>query len=273
MANTAPTGVVPAATTTPATTTEITNPAAVLAGAPATAGPAAAPAAPVPAVGATAAVPAAAAPAATDPQTDPDWLNKRIERAKTSAGTAEQARIFKELGVTNLDEAKAKVTAAKTAEDALKTKEQRLTEENATLKTTAAEAEELRAVVAERATLEMGQLSEAQQAAIRAMPGVGDKPAAQLKAINSLRAGGFIATTPVTAQQAAASAGVPAPAAAPAARPAVAAPASTTAAAGAPAPATVTSPDRKAEYAGLLKTNPMQAAVYADLYGSEVFSK
>jgi hypothetical protein len=227
----------PAATTTPAPTTPAT-PAAT------TAAPATTPAA---------AAPAATPPAATvEPTTakegDPNWLKQRIEQNSKST----QAKFLKDLGVTTIEEAKAKIEAAKKLEDDKKSEIQRVQDQLKALEPEAEKAKRLETTVTAYAAREMGALTEAQKTTIIGL--AGEDPAKQLETIEKLKAGGLLAAPP------------PAPAAttaAPAGKQSVPAPVSTTGAGGAPTPASPTSPDHKAVYEKLRDTNPMAAAHYA----------
>lgn len=207
--------------------------------APATTAPAAAPPAP-PAAAAPA--PAAAAPAAAAPadQSDPAWLEGRLARAKES----ERRAILNELGIDDPIKAKAALAAAKAAEEANKSSEQRAAELAAKLGTTQAEAERLRGIASEHAGRMMAVLTDEQKAAVVAI--AGDDPAAQLRTIGAL--------APTWAKQAA-----PTTDAAPAApKPATTAPAAAAPAAVSPG----SPPDHKSTYSQLRHSNPFEAAAY-----------
>lgn len=283
MANTAPTGV-----TDPPATTAAPGGAAPAAGAaqPGAAPAGATPPAPAPAAGAPAAPATQAAPAgapAGSPGTpapapagaapghegaDPNWLKDRLDRAKKSSEASTRAALLAEMGVTTIDEAKAKVAKAKELEEAGKTELQKANERATALQGEAAKAARLGQIVTQRAAAEMASLTDAQQAMVREL--AGEDPAEQLDKIDKLRKGGAIGAAPA-APAAPAPAGGAAPAAAPAARPPVPPPASTTAAGGAPPPATSESPNHKAVYEGLQKTNPLAAAQYLQRYEQLIY--
>src|ERR1700722_12163706 len=89
---------------------------------PPTSVPSPAPPAPTPPAPAPGAPPATPPPATPPTDTsDPKWLGQRIAQAKESA----TKETLKALGVESLDDAKARIAAAKTAEDAGKTQAQK----------------------------------------------------------------------------------------------------------------------------------------------------
>jgi len=206
-----------------------------------TAAPAAAPApqaAPSAPAAATPAAPAAGGetviPPLAQPQADPEWLGKRLGQAKKNAEDGARKALLAELGVDNIDAAKARIAAAKAAEEATKTEIQKATERAAALEAEAGRAKVLSQIVNERASSEMSSLSDAQQQTVKDL--AGDDPAAQLRTIDRLRKGGLLGITTVSAPAAPAAPIAPAPAA-PAAPAPLAAPASTAPTAPAPAPA------------------------------------
>lgn len=237
---------IPAGTAAPAApVTAAAPPAAVPAPAqpPATAAaPAAAPAVP--------ATPAAPAPGATvEPKEgDPNWLKQRFAQN----ANATTAKLLKDLGVTTIDEAKAKIDTAKKLEDEKKTDIQRANEKVKALEPDAARTKELIAIITERAETELGTLTEAQREAVKEF--AGEDPAKQLQTIDRFRKRGLLAASAPAA---------PEVTAAPTVRPAITPPASTSSAGGAPPPASPTTPNHKATYEKLLTQNPMQAAAYA----------
>lgn len=177
-------------------------------------------------------------------------FNDRIAQAKRSAAADAQATLLKDLGVDSLDVAKARISAHKTAEEAGKTEAQRTADKIKELEPLANEAKAAKATFARIATGQMVQLSEAQQAAVKAV--AGDDPARQLDVIEALRPTWAAATTPV-----------PPPAGTPPGREPLPLPASTSAAGGSPPPANPGAVDHKAIYAELREKNPMLAAQYA----------
>jgi hypothetical protein len=208
----------PAPATTPAATQAPAAPAPQAPAAPAPApAPAAQPAAP--AAGETV-VPTIA----SQPQGDPNWLKDRIAQAKRSAESEAQAKLLKDLGVDNVEAAKARIAAAKAAEDASKTELQKVTERANALAAEAARATKLAEVVSARAGYELASLTEAQQQAVKDL--AGDDPAMQLQTIDRLKKGGLLTAAAPSAPAAPAAPAAAAPAA-PAAPPPIAAPAST----------------------------------------------
>lgn len=184
--------------------------------------------------------PATAAPQIppADANAEPFWLKGRLERAEEQARKA----LLTELGITDPGAAKAALEAAKKAEEANKTAEQRAAELAQKLGTVQTEAERQAAVIQEYAARMFGVLTADQQGAVKAI--AGDDPAAQLRAINALG--------PTWAKQAEAAAPAPAP------KPATTAPAPD-APAGA---ATGSPPDHRAVYSDMRSRNPFAAAAY-----------
>lgn len=191
--------------------------------APADTAPPAPPAAPTPAPVPT--------PSATPEDTaDPAWLAGRLER--------ERKAILRELGVSDVANAKAALAAYRDQQEAAKSEAQRQAERIAQLELQAKRTADLEAVLATKAEREFGGLTNAQRAAVEAIAGA--DPAARLRAIDALR---------------------PTWDAAPSARP-LAAPASTSAAAPAPAPTAPAEQNVLATYEALASTNPAAAAAY-----------
>lgn len=188
-----------------------------------------------------------AAPTQAVPESDPQWLTKRLaqERAKGEAAALKAA------GFQTPDEAKAAAAAAKTAADASKTAEQRALEAEQRATTLAAENERQKAAVTEYAARMLVGLTAEQQAVVKDL--AGDDPAKQVQTITKL--------APTWAAQTAATTTTTPTATAPAAgtRPATTAPA-----AGAPSGATPAPADARSTYESMRTTNPFAAAQYGD---------
>lgn len=138
------------------------------------------PAGTTPSTPATPPAPAPAAAPTTDLPHDRQAFNDRIAQAKR----AEEARVLKDLGVDSVEAAKAKIKAAKDAEDAGKTELQKKSEELAALKPQADKAARQEAVIKEHAARMMVGLSEQQQKAVKDL--AGEDPAEQLRTITAL---------------------------------------------------------------------------------------
>lgn len=227
-----------------------------------------------PVVAAPPVAPVAAAPVVAPapdapPQTDPAWLNPRLEQAKRAA----QAALLAELGVEDPAAAKALLAAAKAAEEAQKTELQKARDEAAALKPKAARAAQLEQTIKSRADIELAGLTEAQRAAVTAV--AGDDSAKVLSTIDALKPTWVSAAPAPVATPAPAPAAQPAPpAAAPPAAPAIPAPpANTSPAPTAPTSGNVSPPDRKAEYQALKVKNPIAAAAYLNAYASEIYPR
>lgn len=210
--------------------------------------------------GAPAAPPAQNPPAAAPPAQPADTmtlttaqLNERLERAKST--------VLKDLGVSDLDKAKAAIAAAAKAEEDAKSAAQKLGETAATVKSLNDELERHKAVTRDHASRQLAVLTMEQQAAVKAL--AGEDPAMQLRAIDTLRPTWSVA--PVVAQ--------PQPAAPPSAAPAPAPPATTAppAAAAPPAAGPSSPPDHKSEYKALQKTNPVAAAHYLQAHAKQIY--
>ncbi len=190
---------------------------------------------------ATATAALVAQPAPTAPLEDPSWLKDRLERATAAAEKA----VLAKLGISDTEKAKAALEAAKIAEEANKSAEQKAAEYAAQLTSERARSEKLMAVATEHSARMMAGLSAEQQAAVRAI--AGDDPATQLRTIGAL--------TPTWAKSAA-----EVQAAVEAATP----PATTAPPPNAPAPTSAGSPpDHRAVYAQMKSTNPFESAAYA----------
>lgn len=235
--------------------------------------PPAAPPPPAPPPAAPAQPPPAAAsattpPAVTPPQErDPNWLNERIAKAKTST----EKSLLRELGVDSLDDAKKAITALQAQRDAEKTASEKAAEYETALKAERARIASLTEAVAAHANAQLAALTDEQRAAVTAI--AGEDPAAQLKTLEALRPTwkqAAPATQVASATQVATPpAGAPPPAGAtPPATPPVPPPADTAPAPNAPKDSSNISPaDPKATYVELKKTNPVLAARYAFAHG------
>lgn len=192
---------------------------------------------------------AIAPPAAPPAPGEPEWLNDRIAQSKRS----EREAVLRELGVTDVGAAKTALDAAKKAADAQKTDAQRAADLETQLTTANATIESQRAVLVQRAAVELATLTAEQQDIIKDL--AGDDADAQLLAIGRLRPSWTTA----------------APAAAPGAKP-VAPPASTTAAPAAPlANAAPPEPlNHAAVYDELKIRNPMAASAFYSAYAPQI---
>ncbi len=201
-------------------------------------------------------VPAAATPppASVPNVGEPNWLPERIAQAKTNAAAEERANVFAELGVSNPEEAKTAIAAAKTAADANKTAETRAAELKAKLDGVSATVTAQNAVIAEMAGRQMGVLTPEQSAAVKAV--AGDDAGAQLRAIAALQ--------PTWAKPAvpAAPAVVVAPPAAPDTSPGRTAP---------NGGAGTSPPDQRGVYDQLQKQNPFAAAEHGLRHAGDVY--
>ncbi len=218
------------------------------------------PAAPAIAAPVVAAPAAVVAPAVTPPATpavdtsEPAWLPARLQRAEASA----RAAVLSELGVTNADEAKAAVAAAKAAADAKKTAEERAAELATQLNATKTAAERQQGLFKELSGRMFMALTPEQQSAVKDF--AGDDPEKQYLAIKHF---GPTWAAAEQAKEAAAQAAQAAAVAAAAAAP-KAAPAQTSAAPAAPSSETPTasSQDPKSLYQSARVSNPFAAAAY-----------
>lgn len=196
-----------------------------------------------------AATTASAASAASQPETltlTTAQLNERLERSR--------ATILKDLGVADIDKAKAAIAAAAKAEQDAKSIADRLADESKQRAKFENEAERHRKVVTEFAARQMIGLTAEQQEAVKAI--AGDDAAAQLHAITAL--------APTWSKtSAAATTTEPAKAVTP--------PNGTAPQPSAPAPTNISPTDHKAVHAALAKTNPFAAAQYAIEHVREVF--
>ena len=237
--------------------TDVATPAAPPVAAPAPPPP---PVAPAPVVVAAPAPPPAAAPVAADADPGdgslPRWVAARLEQAKRVA-TADTLRA---IGAETPEAAKAAVERAKAAADAEKSAADRASEATARAAVLQKERDDLHSTVGVYATAQLSALTPEQRTAVTTL--AGDSPAAQLRAIEALRA--------TWAAPAAAPVAAPPPPA-PAPPPPLAAPANTAPAVGAPpagAPPAVV--DHLAVLADYEKTNPVRAARYRTTYAGEI---
>ncbi len=188
--------------------------------------------------------PVATPPAPPAPDTaEPAWLPDRLARAKNSAREA----ILQELGVTNPDEAKAAIAAAKAAADAKKTAEERAAEYAQQVNALKTTTERQAAYAKEMAGRMLMALSPEQQKAVTDF--AGDDPMKQFEAIK------HFGPTWAAIEQAKIDAAKTAEPLKPAAQ--------TSPAPGAPAGETpVSSDDPKTVYQAQRATNPFAAAAY-----------
>lgn len=120
-----------------------------------------------------------AAPASGE-NTNPTWLAPRLEQQSKSARQA----LLKELGVENLDEAKAVLADANTRKEATKSAEQKALEATTKLTQAEQEAKEYKEIVRSQASTRLSSLNEEQRKAVEAV--AGDDPARQLRTIEAL---------------------------------------------------------------------------------------
>ncbi len=222
-------------------------------------------------------VPPSAAPVLPDPNKEPDndppWLAKRLERAEKSgekkAADAAKKAILAELGIEDSDAVKKLLADEKKRADEKKSLEQRLAERDSAEAKRQAELSEYREATKVLAGEQLAALSEEQKTAVLAL--AGDDPAKQIKTIAALRPtwksaapsaviddGKRGAAPSATSQQQTAP-----PPTTPFPKPADTAPP-----AGAPPPAgsTVTS-NHLATYEHLRKVAPISAALYFAKFG------
>ncbi len=208
-------------------------------------------------------VPPVVPPVVTPPVATPQpgdentpWFKERLARAE------EQARnsLLADLGVEDREKAKAAIAKAKAAEDEQKTSAQKLGETSKSLDALKTEKEGLETVVKDHAARQMATLTDAQQAAVKAI--AADNAAAQLRAIDALKP--TWTTTPVVP--------VVTPPVAPPVAPPVVPPGGTAPAPTAPPQNGSISPvDHKAEYAKLKASNPHAASLYLNRHHSHIY--
>lgn len=230
--------------------------------APPVAAPAPPPAAPVAA--APVAAPAPPPPPAPPPAGEgadpgdgslPKWVAARLEQAKRSAA----AEVLRAIGADTTDAAADAVKRARAAAEAEKTAAQQAAEAQARAATFQKERDDLHSTVSVYATAQLSALTPEQRTAVTTL--AGDNPAAQLRAIEALRAT-WAAPAPAAPAPVVAAPPPPPPAAPPAnTAPPVGAPP-----AGAP-PAVV---DHIEVLKSLEATNPVRAARYRTTYVREI---
>lgn len=127
--------------------------------------------------------PQAAVQPSTEPKEgeDPDWLKKRIERARAAG----EKNALAAIGVEKPEEAKAAVEAARAAAEAKKTIEQQKLEADQRIAALQKERDELAASVGANAKSALKSLTAEQRDAVTAL--AGDNPAKQLTTIELLR--------------------------------------------------------------------------------------
>lgn len=185
--------------------------------------------------------PAQQAPAAAvsqpsqDGEQNPQWLGARLDR--------ERKAVLKQLGVENVEDAKAAIEELRKRRDSEKSESEKLRAELDAATKLAIRAKELEGVIAGQASAAVAALTDAQREAVLKLSG--DDPSAVLRAIEALR--------PTWAAAA--------PAAPPSA-PVKQAPLSTSAATPSPAPSASEAENHKATYERLLKQDPQLAGKY-----------
>lgn len=181
----------------------------------------------------------------------PEALKARLDAAKETA----RREMLAELGASDPKDVKASLAELKKRQDAERSEVERLTAQAKDLEAKAARADALSAVIAGRASAELGALGEQERAFVTAE--AGDDPARQLATIDRMRASGLL--------------GVAAPAApvAPAAPPV---PADTAPRPNAPPEAgSVAKADIRATYDRLQAENPFAAASFALAHAGDLF--
>lgn len=176
------------------------------------------------------------------PGADPEgpWLKPRLESAKATGAREAQAALLSELGITDLESAKAALADAKARAEAGKTAEQKAAELAASLTAVQTEAQRHRAIITEHAARMIGVLTPKQQELVKSF--AGDDPAQQLSTIQKLTDSGVLVIDEETP---------PPP------------PANTAPPPNAPGGSSGTSPpDHKATYSALRSSNPFKAAAY-----------
>ncbi len=189
------------------------------------------------------AVPAKTEPKAKAEETEPHWLNARLER--------ERASMLKKFGFESVEEAQASATELKAKREAEKTSADKAADALSRAKKAESKEKALNEAVTEFAARQMVGLSEEQKSAVTTI--AGDDPALQLKAIAALQ------PTWTKAEAAAAIKVEPAKAV------------DTTPPANAPAQGTTSDTNHKAQYETLKKSNPFAAAAYGLAHSGEVF--
>ena len=183
----------------------------------------------------TSAQPSAAQNPAEGADKEPSWLKGRLDRERDSVTKT----LLRELGVTDVKDAKAAVEELKKLRDAQRSEEEKLRLRNAELEPAAKQLESYRAFASAQAEEALSSLTEEQKSVVMSL--AGDDP---IKLITAVRA--FKSMAPATA---------------PAAKP-LAPPASTSAASPSPPPAATATENHRATYERLKATNPLRAAEY-----------
>ena len=198
------------------------------------------------------------------PQTPPEdptqvagWLKPRLEDAEKRG----QRKLLEQLGITDPEESKAAIAAARAAEEANQTAEERAAKAAAQAQTYQQQLEQTRAILNEQATRMMAELNDEQRNAVTAV--AGEDAGAQIKAIGAF-APTWKKVAEVNAAAAQAAADVSAQQqAAPQAQP-EGQPANTILSPGAPAGATTNAnPDPRQQYESARERNPFAAAQFA----------
>lgn len=180
-----------------------------------------------------------AQPATLEPDKEPQWLGARLDRERRS--------VLKQLGVENVDDAKAAIAELRKRQDAEKSETDKLRAELAESQKVAARAATLESVIASQAQVAIASLTESQREAVIKL--AGDDAPKQLSAIEALKPTWAVSASSVdtTAQTQA--------------QPKQA-PLSTSAATPAPSPSASETENHKATYERLLKQDPQRAAAY-----------
>lgn len=162
-----------------------------------------------PAATATTAPAATPAPGEEYKGMSPEAFKARLEAERTAGVKA----ALKELGFDKLDDAKARVAAAKSLEDAQKSELQRATERAAQLEARAKAADSYEATIKRYADQELGGLSPEAKRLVELQ--AGEDPHARLQAIANLRESGMLAKLggPTSAPKGATTGATPGPAA------------------------------------------------------------
>jgi len=184
-------------------------------------------------------VPPVVVPPAPAPEGEQPWLKARLEQAERST----ERKVLERLGVTDIDSATKAIAAAKAAEEANKTAEQRAAELATSLQSTQATAAQQAQVLADHASRMIAVLTPEQQQAVKAV--AGDDPAKQLQAIGALAPTWNSQVPPQTLN--------------------------TAPPRNMPAPGDQSPPDHRSTYQSLRQTNPFAAAAYGRQHSGEVY--
>lgn len=188
-----------------------------------------------------------AEPVKAQGSSDPDWLPKRLEQAKSSA----QSELLKALGVESIDLLKENLSAFQKLQDEQLSEKERAEKRLQELEPQAQRAAELEQSLSGYAEKELARLSEDQAAAVKDL--AGNDPAKILTTIQKLSP---------TWKAAAPAAPAPATATPP--------PSTTAAPAGPPDEGNQSKPDVRAEFARAKTANPFHAADIARAHASEL---